>query len=113
MKKEERGVTIIALIIIVVLLLILSAITLEGVKDKRGLINQSKETTQKAQKESIIQKIEADLYQEKVKIGRKLTKEELKLLIEEKEYASSISDNEFVTKEGNYTIEYNEIMGWK
>ena len=113
MKKGEKGITLIALIVIIVVLLILAGISMGLVKDKKGIINQTKTNASNAQRESIIEKIEADLYNEKVKKGKQQTKEELKSLIEEKEYASSIDENEFITKDGNYTIQYTEIIGWK
>ena len=113
MKKNDKGITLIALIVIIVVMLILAGITMGLAIDKKGIINESKTTTQNAQRESIIQKIEADLYNEKVKTGKQQTKEDLKSLIEEKEYASSIDEDEFITKDGNYTIQYTEIIGWK
>ena len=113
MKKEERGITLIALIVMIVVLLILVGITLGVTKGDKSTIKETKTIAYNAQRESIIEKIEADLYNEKVKTGKQQTKEELKLLIQENGYASSVSEDEFVTKDGNYTIKYTEISGWK
>ena len=115
MRKKEEGITLIALAITIVVLLILAGITLGSISNHNGIIEQSKETTQNAQRESIIEKIEADLYSEKVKKGTVPTKEELKKIIQKKGYAdaSNINENDFITKDGNHTIQYNEIVGWK
>ena len=113
MIKNDKGITLIALIVIIVVLLILAGITLGTISNNDGTIEQTQEIAQSAQRESIIQKIEADLYNEKVKSGEIPSKEKLKEIIQEKGYASDISEEEFITKEGNYTIEYNEIIGWK
>lgn len=113
MKRNDKGITMIALIVMIVVLLILAGITLGLTKGDKNIIKESKITTQNAQRESIIQKIGADLYNEKVKTGKQQTKEDLKALIQKKEYASSIGEDEFITKEGNYNIQYTEIIGWK
>ena len=111
--RKDKGITLIALIVMIIVLLILSGVTLGTINNNGGTIKHTRETSQSAQRESIIQKIEADLYNEKVKTGKQQTKEDLKSLIEEKEYASSVNEDEFITKEGNYTIQYTEIIGWK
>ena len=113
MKKEEKGITIIALIVIIVVMLILAGITMGLAIDKKGIINEAKTTTQNAQRESIIEKIEADLYNEKIKTGNIPSKNNLKQLIEEKNYGTINDENSFTTKVGNYKIEFNEIQGWE
>ena len=113
MKRNNKGITLITLVITIVVLLIIAGITLGVTKDDKSIMQEAKTTAHNAERESLIQKIEADLYNEKIKRGKQQTKEDLKQLIEEKGYASSVSEDEFITKEGSYTIQYNEIIGWK
>ena len=77
MKKKEEGITLIALAITIIVLLILAGVTLGSIRDHNGVIEQSKETAQNAQKESIIEKIKADIYTEKTKKGREKAIDEL------------------------------------
>ena len=67
MKRKERGVTLIALVVTIVVLLILASIGIGAITSDNGVIKQSNETKQSAERESIIEKIEADLYTEKRK----------------------------------------------
>lgn len=113
MKKKQAGVTLIALAITVIVIIILAGVSTSAIKDKKGTIKQAKESSATAERESIIEKIEADLYNEKIKTGKKPTKVELKKIIEEKGYSESIAEDNFISKNGNYTIDYNEIIGWE
>ncbi len=113
MKRREEGITLMVLVIMIIVLLILAGITLGSISDHNGVIEQSSKTAQDAQRESIIEKIEADLYTEKVKKGKSLNKEDLKELIESKGYnAGELKEDAFVSKDGNYEIKYTEIEGW-
>ncbi|MGN1296985.1 MAG: hypothetical protein ACI4VH_00895 [Clostridia bacterium] len=114
MRKKEEGITLMVLVIMIIVLLILAGITLGSISDHNGVIEQSKGTIQNAQRESIIEKIEADLYSEKVKTGIVPTKDDLKLIIKEKGYNSEEpGDESFISKHGNYIIKYSEIEGWQ
>lgn len=112
---KNRGVTLIALVVTIVVLLILAGITIGSISNHNGVIEKTKETTNNSQRESIIQKIEADLYTEKVKTGKTPTKSDLIQLIRDKGYVKEIPEgkDEFITNDGNYTIKYNEIIGWQ
>lgn len=112
--KKENGVTLIALAVTIIVLLIISGITLGTLQNKDSIVKQAKDTGASAGKESIIEKIEADLYQEKAKTGKVPTKAEMKKLIQNKGYnKGTLGDESFVTKDGEYTIDYSEIVGWK
>ena len=112
--KKENGVTLIALAVTIIVLIILAGITLGTLQNRDSIVEQAKDTGASAGKESIIEKIEADLYQEKSKTGQKPTKAEMKTLIENKGYnKGSLGDDSFVTKDGEYTINYSEIVGWE
>ena len=115
--RKDRGITLIALIVMIVVLLILAGITLGTINDKGGTIEHTKETAQNAQRESIIQKIEADLYNEKVKTGEIPSKQKLKEIISNN-YGTIGKDGEneiesFTTNTGGYQINFQEIEGWE
>lgn len=114
MKRKERGVTLIALVVTIVVLLILASIGIGAITSDNGVIKQSNETKQSAERESIIEKIEADLYTEKTKTGKTPSKNDLKELIEEKDFGTVNQDNDsFTSKVGNYKVEFEEIEGWE
>ena len=69
MKNRERGVTLIALVTTIIVLLILAGVSISMITDKGSAIRQSKEQAAQAERESIIEKIEADLLTEKTKTG--------------------------------------------
>ena len=85
MKKNE-GITLIALVITIVVLLILAGISIKALTGEKELIKETYNTTDQAQRESIIQKIEADLYQEKTISGEIPDKAKLKEIIPSKGY---------------------------
>lgn len=115
MKKEEKGITLIALAITIVVLVIISGITISIIVEDDGVIQNTKESRDLTQKESMIQKIEADLYMKKVTDGKMPSKEDLKNIIKENGYANdSDIGNEFFTRTNlGITIYYSEITGWE
>ena len=114
MQKKEKGVTLIALVVTIIVLIILAGISITTLTGDKGLIDEATNTSSEAQRESIIEKIQADLLKEKTKTGNTPTKDELKAIIEENGYnEGTLGDNNFVTKDGGYTIDYDEILGWE
>lgn len=114
MQKNNKGITLIALVVTIIVMIILASITVTALTGKKSTINQATDTTENAQRESIIEKIEADLLQEKIKTGNMPTKEDLKTLIQENGYnKGNLEENSFITKDGEYTIYYEEIIGWQ
>lgn len=114
MQETEKGVTLIALVITIIILLILAGVSVTTLTGEKSIINQATNTGSSAQRESIIEKIEADLLKEKMKTGDTPTKNELKAIIEQNGYnEGTLDDNSFVTKDGGYTINYDEIIGWE
>lgn len=111
--KNNKGVTLIALAITIIVMLILASITIGSIRDKKGIVKQAETSSAEAEKESIIEKIEADLYNEKIKKGKKPTKSELKQMIEAKGYSDTLAEDSFTSKGGKYTINYDEISGWE
>lgn len=117
MKKKEEGITLIALVITIIALLILAGITIGSISGDDSIIEQTRKTAQNAQRESIIEKLEADLYSEKVKTGEVPSKQKLKEIIS-KNYGTIDKDgenelNSFTSNKGGYQINFLEIEGWK
>lgn len=114
MRKKENGITLIALAVTIIVLIILAGISITSLTGEKGIINQARTNLENAQKESIIEKIEADLLKEKTKTGNTPSKDKLKEIIQESEYNDgALGEDSFVTKDGGYTINYDEIIGWE
>ena len=113
MIKEDKGITIIVLIITIVVLLILTGEAVKTLKGDSGVASEARDSRQETEKESIKQKIEADLFNEKIKKGRELTTEESNNIIER--YGEIIAENKLKTKgkDRSYEIPLNEIIGAK
>ena len=114
MQKKENGITLVALIITIIVIIIIAGISFTSINGEGGLIKQARTNSENVQRESIIEKIEADLFKEKTKTGNTPSKEKLKEIIQENEYnEGDLGEDSFVTKDGEYTINYNEIVGWE
>ena len=112
--KKENGITLVALIITIIVIIIIAGISFTSINGEGGLIKQARTNSENVQRESIIEKIEADLFKEKTKTGNTPSKEKLKEIIKENEYnEGDLGEDSFVTKDGEYTINYNEIVGWE
>ena len=113
-NKKEKGITLVALIVTIIVLIILAGISITTLTGEKGLINQATDSSQEAQKQSIIDKIQADLLQEKIKTGNIPSKNDLKRIIQENGFNDgSMGEDSFIAKDGGYTINYNEIIGWE
>ena len=113
--KNIKGVTLIVLVITIIVLLILAGTTIATLSGNSGVIKQTEEAKNTVETESLIQKIQADLFEEQTKKGRELTNQEKETII--KNYGS-IETNEngdrvLTTTQGNYTILLSEIIKLK
>lgn len=98
--KENKGITIIALVITVIILLILAGVTIGSITGNKGTIRQAHNSTESTQRQSIIQKIQADLLTEKTKTGNIPTKDDLINIIKEEGYAKGEpGENSFISKD--------------
>ena len=88
--QQNRGITLIALAITIIILLILAGITIGSITGNKGTISQTHQATADAQKQSIVEKIQADLLTEKTKTGKTPTKSELINIIKENGYANDL-----------------------
>ena len=113
MRNREGGITLIALVTTIIVLLILAGVSISMITDKGSAIKESKEQAAQAERESIIEKIEADLYSERVKTGKVPQIETLIKIINDNYGTVNEEENTFVTTNGNYTIQLTEIIGWE
>ncbi len=112
--KSQKGITLIALIVTIIVLIILAGISITTLTGEKGIINQARDNSENVQRESIIEKIEADLLEEKTKTGNTPSKDKLKEIIQENGYnEGTLGEDSFVTKDGGYNINYDEIIGWE
>ena len=108
--KKEQGITLVALVTTIIVLLIISGITIGSLTSKKGLINEANQSSENAQKESIIEKIEADLYSEKTITGK--IPDETKLIEIARKYGT-VEDEKIKIQDAEYEIDFSEIEGWK
>ncbi len=122
--KNQKGITLIALIVTIIVVLIIAGISLNGVLDKKGTIREANDRMGKGQKESLIEKIEADLYNYKTINGKLADKETLISIIENIDSNIEVSDEEtdnptvkLKDKDGEYyDFEIkckDDIIGWE
>ncbi len=111
-NSNNKGITLIALVITIIILLILAGITIGTISNDDGIIEQTEEKTGQSQRETLIQKIQADLLEETTKKGRTLTQEEKENVISA--YGKIIEDTNgekiLVTTQENYKILLSEII---
>ena len=105
--KESKGITLIALVITIVVLLILASIGIGSIVGEKGTISQSREANEQAEKESIVQKIQADVLVEKEKKNRSLTHDEFIEVVEEGNYGTINGD--ILTTSSGYEINLSEL----
>lgn len=113
MKKREKGITLITLAVTIMVLVIIAGVSITAITNENGIVDEARKANNQAEKESIIEKIEADIYTEKVKKGRNLTKSEVETIIGT---FGTINQQDkqlkVKTKDYEYTISFDEIIGW-
>lgn len=113
MKKREKGITLITLAVTIMVLVIIAGVSITAITNENGIVDEARKANNQAEKESIIEKIEADIYTEKVKKGRNLTKSEVEAIIGT---FGTINQQDkqlkVKTKDYEYTISFDEIIGW-
>ncbi len=111
-RIKNNGITIISLVITIIIILILAGITIGTISNDDGIIEQTEEQTGKSQRETLIQKIQADLLEETTKKGRPLTQEEKENVISDYGEITEDTNKEkiLVTTQENYKILLSEII---
>lgn len=108
--RDTKGVTLITLIVTIIILLILAGVTIGVTINHQGIIDKTVSSKEKIEKETLIQKLEADIFEEKTIKNRKLTETEIEEIINK---YGKIEEREgrklLISTEGNYEIYFTEL----
>ena len=115
MKIKQTGITLISLVITVIVLLILAGTTIGIVSNNSNSIKQVNKSKNTVERESLIQKINADIFEEKTTKGRQLNQSEIKNILAKKPHniydeGDNATIKGIVTKDGSYEILLSEIV---
>lgn len=111
MKNEEKGITLITLVVTIIVLLILAGVTINMVGGNQGIIEKTIESKSDVEKETLIQKIQADIFEQKTIKNKELSTSEVENII--RNYGKIEENNGekvLITSEGNYEIFLTEII---
>ncbi len=119
--KSQKGITLIALVVTIIIVLIIAGISINAAFDKKGAIREANDRVINGQKESLIEKIEADLYTYKTIYGTIPDADRLIKIIKKIDNSLEVTgtDNPIIIKkdeDGNeeYRIDCTEdIIGWE
>lgn len=108
--RDTKGVTLITLIVTIIILLILAGVTIGVTINNQGIIEKTVSSKEKIEKETLIQKLEADIFEEKTIKNRNLTETEIEEIINK---YGKIEEREgrklLISTEGNYEIYFTEL----
>ena len=69
MKKKQKGITLISLMVTIIVILILAGISIATFTGNDGVFNQTNNSITSAEKESIIIKIQTEIYKSRLNNG--------------------------------------------
>lgn len=108
--RNMKGITLITVIVTIIVLLILTGVTIGVTINHQGIIDKAVSSKEKVEKETLIQKLEADIFEEKTIKNRNLTETEIEEII--KKYGK-IEERDgrklLISTEGNYEIYLEEL----
>ena len=84
LKKEEKGITMAALILMIIIMLILVTVSISIISGSDGVINNSKNVMEKAELESLKERIREEIKQEEIKaklLGQEVSDETIQNII--------------------------------
>ncbi len=107
-KKENKGITLIALVITVIILLILAGVTIAAISGDNGILAQASRAKQESEKASIIEQIRLDIMEKQTENEGIIYDEDFYQILEN---YGSISEDEtkLTTIKGNYEIIISDI----
>ena len=115
LKKDSRGITLIALVITIIVLLILAGVSIATLTGNNGLIKKAGEASKNTNKYKEVEQARLDIMAIITeKRGENPNKEEIKEVI--RKYFVSVPEDledltqEITTKEGNYNIRLSEVL---
>ncbi len=112
MKKQNKGITLVALVITIIILLILAGISISSLTGS-GLFQKAGDAKIKSERAEIIEKARIDILEKQTENKRNLSEDELKGIL--KFYGdlsatnTSIFDEILTTKKGKYEIKVSDI----
>ena len=111
-KKENKGITLIALVITVIILLILAGVTIAAISGDNGILAQASRAKQESEKASIIEQIRLDIMEKQTENEGIIYDEDFYQILEN---YGSISNDEttLTTTKGNYKILISDIYSGK
>ena len=111
-KKENKGITLIALVITIIVLLILAGVTIATLTGDNGILAQASRAKQESQKASIIEQIRLDIMEKQTENEGIIYDEDFYQILEN---YGSISNDEttLTTTKGNYKILISDIYSGK
>ena len=111
-KKENKGITLIALVITVIILLILAGVTIAAISGDNGILAQASRAKQESEKASIIEQIRLDIMEKQTENEGIIYDEDFYQILEN---YGSISNDEttLTTTKGNYKTLISDIYSGK
>ena len=112
-KKQNKGITLIALVITIIILLILAGITLSALTGDNGLFARAKESKIKAEIAKIKEQIQIDIFDKQSENQGDISEDSLKEILEKYGKLSegeNLADKILTTDRGNYEIKVSEIL---
>ena len=111
-KKENKGITLIALVITVIILLILAGVTIAAISGDNGILAQASRAKQESEKASIIEQIRLDIMEKQTENEGIIYDEDFYQILEN--YGSISNDKTtLTTTKGNYKILISDIYSGK
>lgn len=115
MKKQEKGITLIALVITIIILLILATVSIATLTGENGIVSKTHTAQEKTKREEIIESARVDiLAQQAENLEGSITENELITILNQygklsDEDETSILEKTLTTAEGNQKIKVSEI----
>ena len=105
MKKQERGITLIALVITIIVLLILAGISIAMLTGENGILTKADSAQKETKRQEIIERAKLDILEYEAGNEGKITDKEVKVIIAkyDKDYTEG---SEFVFKTNENQEEY-------
>ena len=111
-KKEETGITLIALVITIIILLILAAVTIAALTGDNGILRNTIRGKQETEKAEILEQIRLDIYDELTENMGEVPDEEKITEIADRYgdiEGTNFEDKVLKTEKGNYEIKLSDI----
>ncbi len=111
LKKDGKGITLIALVVTIIVLLILAGISISVLTGENGILGKTTEAKSKNERSEALElaRMEAYNWYLEKQGNEKLTDEILRELLTGKDYVYEAKENSFLSKKGMHEIFYYEV----